>query len=484
MRLTDHDASFLYSESASGPMHATSIVVLEGTMTAAAAREHVASKLPRLTRFRQKLAFVPMNVGHPKWVDDDAFEIDNHVIGHTLPEGSTLDDAYARALEIAEPVLPRNRPLWAIHVIEGVPDRTVLVVLQHHAMVDGASAVEVSLVLFDLQQDPEPEPAAAPWTPAPAPSPGELATEALRETAEGIVEGIGGGLRAFTGERGEMIRRAAESMTRFVTEPVVTAPWNASMVGPKRAFTYRKLPFAEFRAVRRAFGGTVNDVVLTIVSEAAARYLADHGETVQGRHLRIMCPVNVRREDEQGALGNRVSGIFPIVDAEPKDVTDRLREVKWETEQIKQNREAQAMQLMMESMPSVPPVAMAQTLLVGTPFDPSALAARFPMPVPPTRGPRFPMAGFNFTCTNVPGVQTQQYFAGLPILDQMGLLMLSGNLGFGIAVVSYNQNLYFNFVCDPRLMPDIDVMAEGVTNAFGELLTAAEKAQLGNENVD
>ena len=118
------------------------------------------------------------------------------------------------------------------------------------------------------------------------------------------------------------------------------------------------------------------------------------------------------REDEHGALGNRVSGIFPIVSASPKDIVDRLDKVRFEMEHIKHNREAQAMELMTETMPSIPPVAMVPTRLVGTAFDPTRLAARLPTPVPPSLGPRPPLLGFNFTCTNVPGVQVPQYIAG------------------------------------------------------------------------
>ena len=116
------------------------------------------------------------------------------------------------------------------------------------------------------------------------------------------------------------------------------------------------------------------------------RYLKAHDEHTEGQHLRIMCPVNVRTEDERGTLGNRVSAIFPVFDAEPTDATARLHKVRWETEQIKNNREAQAMQLMMDAAPAMPPVAMAPTLLVGTPWDPTTLAANFPLPVPPTFG--------------------------------------------------------------------------------------------------
>ncbi|MDA1076058.1 MAG: WS/DGAT domain-containing protein [Proteobacteria bacterium] len=262
-------------------------------------------------------------------------------------------------------------------------------------------------------------------------------------------------------------------MTRFIAEPVITAPWNASSVGPRRNLLWRVHLFSEFREIRQAFGGTINDIALAVVCEAAARYLKVHNENVEGRNLRLMCPVNVRRADETGSLGNRVSAIFPILAASPMEMTDRLKRVRWETEHIKQNRDAQAMELMMETVPQVPPFAMAQTLLVGTRFDPTALAARMPLPVLPQFLPRPPLMGFNFTCINVPGAQTAQYLCGHEVTDTIGVLMLGGTLGYGVAVGSYNQKIYFNFVCDPRLLPDLDVMANSADDAFTELLASA-----------
>jgi len=301
----------------------------------------------------------------------------------------------------------------------------------------------------------------------------ELTTEAARENAEAALKFPSLRSDAWGEERRELLWRATESVTRFVAEPVITAPWNASVVGPKRDFCWRKYRFADFRLIRRAFGGTINDVVVALAAESAARYLQHHGERVKGGHFRLMCPVSVRREDEHGALGNRVSGIFPIVSTSPKPIVERLDKVRWEMEHIKHNREAQAMELLTESIPSIPPIAMAPTLLVGTAFDPTRLAARFPAPVLPSNVPRPPLLGFNFTCTNVPGVQVSQYLAGHKVLDNLGVLMLGGTLGYGVAVGSYNQNLYFNFICDPRLMPDLELMASGVDDAFNELLAAA-----------
>lgn len=472
MRLTDHDASFLYAETASAPMHGATLCIIEGELGFETFFNHMAARIHLIPPYRQRLAFVPFNLAHPKWVDDPEFDLNFHVREHVMPKGSSTNDALEAAVRLSERLLDRRRPLWMMYLITGIEGCTVLILMGHHALVDGASGIDLSMILFDLQKDARHPPAPeTPWVPAKAQTPMELASEAAIEVA-GNWSMQFGNVANLPG-RTELLRRAAESMTRFMSEPVITAPWNTALVGPKRIFRWRKLSFGAFRDIRRSFGGTVNDVVLAVVAESAARYLVGRKENVKGKHLRIMVPVSVRREDEKGALGNRVSGIFPVFDAEPMEITERLRKVRWETEYIKQNREAQAMELMRETMPSFPPVTMAPTLLVGSAFDPTALAARFPLPVPPDFVPRLPMVGYNFTCTNIPGVQTQQYLAGHRIVDSLALLMLAANIGFGIAVVSYNQNLYFNFVADPRLMPDIDQMADGVVQAFDELLVAA-----------
>ncbi len=477
MRLSDHDAAFLYGETASGPMHGANIAVLEGELSVQAVRAHIARRLHLLPRLRQRLVFAPFNLAHPKWVDDPKFDIARHVKAHSLEAGATLDEALAAAAKLAEPLLPRDRPLWLTYVIEGVKDRTVLLQMGHHAMADGASGVDISLVLFDLQANaPEPAAEPAPWSPAPLPDAAELAAEALREQVESMLDRNPFEAMQLSGGHREMLRRAGESITRFVAEPVLMAPWNAGLVGPKREMAWRRYGFGEFREIRRRFGGTINDVVLSVAAEGAARYLAASRQAATDRNLRIMCPVNVRQEDEKGALGNRVSGIFPMFPAAPMDIVERLRKVRHEMEQIKQNREAQALQHLMAVMPSPPPLAMAPAQLVGGALDPTALAAHIPSPPAFLWGASVPMAGFNFTCTNVPGVQVPQYIAGHQVLDVLAMLMLSGVLGYGLAVTSYNKQLCFTLVCDPRLMPDIERMADAVDGAFGELLVAARSA--------
>jgi WS/DGAT/MGAT family acyltransferase len=453
-------------------MHGGAFSIVEGEIPFEDIIEHFESRLHLVPRYRQRLVYVPFNMAHPKWVDDPQFDIRNHVILETVPSTMSVDDAIDHALVLAEPLMDRDKPLWKTFVIEGVPDRTILFQLGHHSMIDGASGIDISLVVFDLQpQGAQYPPPAEPWRPRPTPSTAQLMTEAVQENVENLTKSA-----LFNPSRlaqnSNLLERGAGIMQRMLTQPVMTAPWNAGMVAPRRTLTRKRYPFAQFRDIRRTFGGTINDVVLTIVSEGAARYLETHKEPVSNQYLRIMCPVNVRREDEAGVLGNRVSGIFPRLPAESMDILDRLRYVQGETTSIKSNQEAHTLELMNEFAPSIPPVAMLPTLLVGTAFDPTALAARIPPPVAPKSGYRPPMYGFNFTCTNVPGVQTAQYLLGHEILDTYGLLMLGGNLGFGVVVGSYNRNLYFSLASDPRLMPDPEFMLEVIDDAFQELMEA------------
>ena len=193
---------------------------------------------------------------------------------------------------------------------------------------------------------------------------------------------------------------------------------------------------SEFREIRRAFGGTINDIALAAVSEGAARYLDAHNEQNEGRNFRVMCPVNVRTESEGGDLGNLVSAIFPMLPASKMEITERLAAVVKETRRIKEGQEAQAMTYMQESSVSVPPVFMAPLLLVGTAFDPTRIAANNPLPVLPPLGARPPGFGVNFVLTNVPGVQVPQYIAGKEIIATLGLMMLTGNMGLAVAVGS------------------------------------------------
>ncbi|NOX52657.1 MAG: DUF1298 domain-containing protein [Gammaproteobacteria bacterium] len=473
MRLTSSDASFLYAESHSGPMHIASIYVLEGELSFERAFSHIEERIHLIPSYRRKIALVPFNMGHPKWIDDPSFDLSNHVIHHSLPNGSSFDDALDAAVTLNEPMLDRTRPLWMIYVVSGVADQTLILQITHHCMIDGASGIELSTVIYDFDANGSPvEPAKETWQPAPEPSATELFSEALTENLAATSADLSR-LRDQPTDAPPLLRRALGVMTNFVSRPAITAPFNAAMVGPRRRARYLKKSFGEIREIRRALGGTINDVVLTVVSEAVARYLKAHDEAVDNQMMRIMCPVNVRTENQKGALGNRVSAIFPMLPAWPMAVKSRLALVCAETEKIKANEEAQALTMATESGPTVWPLAMAPTQLVGTALDPTALVSKIPWPIPPSMGWRPPNLGINFICTNVPGVQVPQFLAGHKVTDTIGLLILSANLGFSITILSYNKELFFSFICEPRLLPDLELVVSNANDAFEELLDTA-----------
>lgn len=473
MRLTESDSGFLYGENASGPLQTAGVTILLGETTFKKVRDHIAGRVHLVERFRQRLAWVPMNFAHPKWVDDPDFDIDNHIVHHALPKGTDLVDAIDVAVELNEGLMDRNRPLWKFVVLTGVPGHTLLLQQIHHAMIDGASAVHLSTVLFDFQPNaPKPRAPRTKWEAAPMPSPAELASEAMQESTESLARVNPFSTFSRDTDSQNLMARGAQAMARFA-QPAVATPWNAGLLSPRRRMRWSTHKMSEFREIRAAFGGTVNDVVLTTVSEGAARYLEAHDELTNGQHFRIMCPVNVRTEDQAGALGNRVSAIFPSLPAWSMPVTERHPVVCTETQRIKEAEEAQAMTLMQESGFTTPPMLFAALQLTGTPFDPGLWNAQNPAPIPPRIGPRPPFYGVNFVCTNVPGVQVPLYVAGLEVQETVAIMMMGGTMGYGIAVGSYNQKMTLCYTCEPRLLPDLEQMVEFTDAAFTELLDAA-----------
>ena len=153
MRLTQADATFIYTETASGPMHISSIYVLEGELSFEVIFSRFEAIIHRIPLYRRKLVQVPFGVGHPIWVDDPDFDMANHVLSYQLPEGCTLEEGVNKAVELNEPLMDRGIPLWKMIVLKGVPDKTLLLQMTHHAMVDGASGIELTTILYDLDAD-------------------------------------------------------------------------------------------------------------------------------------------------------------------------------------------------------------------------------------------------------------------------------------------------------------------------------------------
>jgi hypothetical protein len=270
---------------------------------------------------------------------------------------------------------------------------------------------------------------------------------------------------------------------RMAARPVVTAPWNSGLITQARSLAWQRFSFAEMRAIRNAIRGTVNDVVLAILFEAAARYLRHHHCPVDGRVLRIGCPVNVRRRNDIGALGNRVSMMFPELPAVPMDAADRLEAVAEETDRKKTGGEPRMLDMLFSTSDLIPPAMMGLASSLGTgAMDRAApLLAQIPEHLKRRVAP--PVA-INFVATNVPGAQVPMFLTGRRMLDYVGLVPLIGNLGYGVAILSYNQNLYFGMIAEPWLMPDVETMKYFVNQVFDELKVAAVERGALDQAID
>jgi hypothetical protein len=267
----------------------------------------------------------------------------------------------------------------------------------------------------------------------------------------------------------------AGKMARMMGRQIVAAPWNAALVTPARSLAWLPVSFSDLRSIRNALGGTVNDAVLAILSEAAARYLKHHEVRTNHAPLRIGCPVNVRRGAESGALGNRVSMMFPELPSAPMEAAARMQAVIRETARIKEDNEAQGLELMLAGSDLIAPTIMGLGSVIGT--NAIDLASRLGGLAP--RAPQMltlPPPGINFIATNVPGAQVPLYLAGRKMTLMVGLVPLSANLGYNVAIVSYNQMLVFGMMAEPNLMPDVELMQAFAAEVFIELMAAAKHA--------
>ena len=370
-RLSTQDAGFLYGESNSAPLHIGGVSIFDGEIPFETALQYMKDRIHLVPRFRQRVVFAPFNLNHAVLVDDPDFKIENHFKRHKL-KGSTEAEMLREALDIYEPMLDRGKPLWETYMLEGLKGRAAMLTKVHHALIDGVSGMEISRLTSDFTPDaPPPPPPTEAWNPPPIPSPIEIFTDAARDLFRAQYDSTSRAMEelfrnpAEVAERFNKMNESMQSMSRVFARPIVTTPWNAALISSKRSVDLCRYPFADFRAIRSAFGGTVNDVVLTILSEAAARYLKHHGYATNGGEMRIGCPVNVRRPEELTTLGNRVSIMFPTVPADSMDIVERHKKVCAETERIKKDQIPQTLDRMMDSGNLMPPALMGMMSRMG-----------------------------------------------------------------------------------------------------------------------
>jgi WS/DGAT/MGAT family acyltransferase len=456
-RLTGLDSSFLHLERDAAHMHVAGCMIFQGQApTYDEMVEQISSRLHLVPRYRQRLAFVPLNQGRPVWVDDPHFNIGFHVRHTALPSPGGEAQLKRLAGRVFSQALDRSRPLWEIWLVEGLADdRFALLSKTHHALVDGVSGVDIFTVLFDTSPDPMPvAPPDHDWVPRPLPSGAQLLADALRERATVPAE-IARGVRAtLRGPRhvAGRVGRALGGVSAVARAGMQAAPPSALNVriGPHRRFTWVRGDLDDYKAIKNALGGTVNDVVLAVVAGALGRYLRMHGEATDELVLRAMVPISVRADVERGALGNRVAAMWAPLPIGVTDPAQRLLQISRAMDGIKESGQAVGAQVLTELSGFAPPTIMAQA---------ARLQARQRL--------------FNLVVTNVPGPQFPLYMLGRELDAMFPMVPLAENQALGFAIMSYNGQLNFGLNADYDALPDLEALADELGASMQELTAAA-----------
>jgi diacylglycerol O-acyltransferase / wax synthase len=449
------DSSFLHVENDVTPMHIGAVSLFEGPAPDfEALKEMVASKLDIVPRYRQKVRFVPLGAGSPVWIDDPHFSLDYHVRHTGIPKPGTEEQLRQMASRVFSQHLDRNKPLWELWMVEGIQDgRWALLSKVHHCMVDGVAATDLMSVMFSDTTGVERR---REWAPGPEPSSIEILARTLAHKAspagqlqalQRTIAAPGETLRSL----GEFARAAAAASSRMrpVSSSSLTGP-----IGPHRRWSWAEVRLSDVKSARTVFGGTVNDVVLTIITNGFRALMDSRGEPpAADAVLRTMVPVSVRRRGEKGVYNNRVSAVFAGLPVGLDDPRERLERIRREMDGIKQTKQAVAGDVLSSMSGFAPPLLLA-------------LGSRLV-----TASPRLNM---HTATTNVPGPQQPVNTLGRRMLQSYPFVPVVGSIRIVVAIFSYDGGLYFGVTGDYDGAPDIDVLTGGVERGMRDLLDLAE----------
>jgi WS/DGAT/MGAT family acyltransferase len=471
-RMSALDASFFFAESENTPMHVGSVAVFEGPAPSYGdVVRLLLSKLPNVPRYRQRVRPVPLQMGRPVWADDPYFQILYHVRHTAVPSPGSDEQLRNLAGRVLGQRLDMAKPLWELWLVEGLADdRWAIISKVHHCMVDGVAGSELMQLMFDLDPNAVHEPPADDWTPQHNPSNASLVTGALSDALTHPVQqlssmpGLASAKRAAM-ELAESSRTIASTVPSLAKQAITpTARTLNGPIGPHRRWAWTDGKFAEFKAVRTAFGGTVNDVILTAITRGFRDLLASRGElTSEKLVVRSMVPVSVRRPDQKGALNNQVSAVFVDLPVGQPDPVARLAAVRGQMDEYKK-----AMQAV--DAPSI--------IALGDFVAPALLSL----------GVRAALQAGQMWCqavtTNVPGPRIPLYVLGKRMVTATAYVPIAGGTRCSIGIFSYLNTMTFGINADFDAFPDVDVLSGGIRAGIEELLALAHEKGAGAKKAE
>ena len=461
-RLTSIDASFLSNENACSHMHIGGVTIFEGPPPGYDdLLDHIESRLHLVPRYRQKLADPPVESGRPFWIDDPQFNLGYHVRHSALPPPGGEDELRRMAARVFSQQLDRTKPLWELWLVEGLrKKRFALISKTHHALVDGVAGVDIATVLFDIEPVPDRSRAPEPWIPKPEPSGASLAARGIGEAVKaplGLAKRVASVARSPRETAGQ-VQQAIEGVGEVAWEfanPAPDVPLNVP-IGPHRRYAWVRGDLDEFKRIKSALGGTVNDVILCAVAGALRRWLRARGVRTEGLDLRALVPVSIRATDQRGELGNQIAAVRGPLPVYVEDPVQRLRTVREAMDGVKSSKKALGAEVISRMNDFAPPTLLAQAARVN-----------------------FSTRLFNLIVTNVPGPQIPLYVLGRELLDIFPVAFLPENHALAIAIMSYNGRIDFGLLGDYDAMEDVMLVAEGIEAEIKQLLEAAERVSGG-----
>lgn len=458
-RLSGLDASFLYLETPSMHMHVAITAILDpstmpGGYQLDRIKAGITSRLHLIPPFRRRIVEVPFRLHHPLWIEDPHFDLDYHIRRVAAPSPGGHHELAEVVGQVISTPLDRRRPLWELHVVEGLADGNFGMVFKvHHCAVDGVSGAELLMALFDL------EPAGREVEPPPlrraeeVPSDVDLVSHAIASRARqqlSIIPLIGSTARRV----GNVVSRHRDPAAPVGAVPLTApaTPWNRA-IGPQRRMSFTRVALADVKRIKDGVGCTVNDVVLGLMGGTLRRYLEAH-DAATDSPLIAVCPVSVRTEDEVGQSNNRVSAMFTSLATDVDDPIERLRVIHEVTQGAKADHDLLGASLLQDWAEHVAPVtfSMAARLYSGL-----RLSDRH-RPI------------HNAVISNVPGPPFPLYFAGAKLESALPMGPVMEGAGLNVTVLSYMDQVDIGFVASRDLIPDVWALAGHAEDAMVELL--------------
>ncbi len=461
-RLNAGDASFLYAEDATMPMHVGEVLIVRpprGGFDYDRFVELIVERLSLAPRYRQRIVCVPAKLANPVWVDDEDFDIGYHVRRSALPVPGSPKQLAELVSRLMSRRLDRNRPLWEIYLVEGLPRGKVAVITKvHHALVDGVRTFDISEILLDTNRIPEHQPAVE-WHPRKKPSHLELVAGSMRDYAR-RPQTVFETWRAGISDAKTSSKRLAElagsivSTARRVAQPTSPSPLNVP-IGAQRRFAMTSTKLEDYKTISHRQKCSVNDVALATISGALRTWLMSRGEAVRtSTTLRAMLPVSVRPSARSAVTpADGVSTIFVDLPIGEPNALVRLSQIAYATAGHRESEQAISARTLVSLTEFAPPTVHSIAAQVT-----QSLTNRV----------------YNLVITNVPGPQHPLYAAGGRLLEMYPVVSLAKNQALAIGLTSYDGTVCFGLNADRDAMGDVDALGQMIEESLAELVGLCE----------